>query len=105
MSWAWAHRIGTLGLALALALARPLGAAQVHAAAHSTPVSDLLVTAAKPDQLFIIDAAARAVRAQHQVAGANGQIFTIVLSPDQRIAYLLVDRMERIVGIDLGNGR
>lgn len=105
MSWAWPHRIGTLGLAFALASALPLGAAQVHAAAHSTPVSDLLVTAAKPDQLFIIDAGARAVRAQHRVAGANGQIFTIVLSPDQRTAYLLVDRMERIVGIDLGSGR
>lgn len=109
MSGAWPHRICTLALAwafaLALALGLPLGAVRVHAAGHSPPVADLLVTAAKPDQLFIIDAGARAVRAQHHVAGANGQIFTIVLSPDQRIAYLLVDRMERIVGVDLGSGR
>jgi quinohemoprotein amine dehydrogenase beta subunit len=71
----------------------------------SAAAADLLVTAAKPDQLFVIDAATRSVRAEHHVAGANGQIFTVVLSPDQRIAYLLVDRMERIVGIDLASGR
>jgi quinohemoprotein amine dehydrogenase beta subunit len=72
---------------------------------HAGAAADLLVTAAKPDQLFVIDAAMRSVRAEHHIAGANGQIFTIVMSPDQRIAYLLVDRMERIVGIDLASGR
>lgn len=66
---------------------------------------DLLVTAAKPDRLFIIDAATRSVRTEHRVLGAEGQIFTIVISPDQRTAYALVDRMERIVGIDLKSGR
>ncbi len=67
--------------------------------------SDLLITAAKPDRLFVIDAATRSVRAEHHVAGADGQIFTIVMSPDQRIAYLLVAKMERIVGIELASGR
>ncbi len=84
----------SLGLLCNAAAARPLAAA-----------GDLLVTGAKPDRLFVIDAATRTVRAEHRVAGANGQIFTIVISPDQRIAYLLVDRMERILGIDLASGR
>jgi quinohemoprotein amine dehydrogenase beta subunit len=75
-----------------------LGANLAHA-------SDLIITGAKPDRLFIIDAASRSVRAEHRVAGAEGQIFTIVLSPDQRTAYLLVDRMERVVGISLESGR
>jgi quinohemoprotein amine dehydrogenase beta subunit len=74
---------------------------------HGAPASghDWLVTAAKPDRLFIIDAATRSVRADYRVDGTKGQIFTTLISPDERIAYLLVDKMERIVGIDLSNGR
>jgi quinohemoprotein amine dehydrogenase beta subunit len=71
----------------------------------AAPAGDLLITGAKPDRLFVIDAATRTVRAEHRIAGAGGQIFTIVISPDQRVAYLLVDRMERIVGIDIASGR
>ena len=66
---------------------------------------DLLVTGAKPDRLFVIDAATRSVRAEHHVPGTEGQIFTILTSPNQRTAYLLVDKMERIVGMDLLSGR
>ena len=61
--------------------------------------------APKPDRLFIIDAATRKVRAEHQIAGANGLVSVILVSPDQRTAYFLVDRMERVVGIDLASGR
>ena len=88
--WIW-----TAGAALALWLGM----------APNSRAGDLLVTGAKPDRLFVIDAATRTVRAEHHIAGANGQIFTILTSPDQRIAYLLVDRMERIVGVDLASGR
>lgn len=73
--------------------------------ACAAPGKDLLVTGAKPDRLFIIDAAARSVRTEYRVPGAEGQIFTVVISPDERTAYILVDRMERIVGIDLASGR
>lgn len=97
---AFAGSMVDFGLALFLAMGP-----QVRAAPALTSAADLLVTAAKPDQLFLIDAATRSVRAEHHIADANGQIFTIVISPDQRIAYLLVDRMERIVGIDLASGR
>ena len=104
MSLAQPHRTWIAGFALALSV----GMAQpAHTAARAAaPAADLLLTGAKPDRLFIIDAASRAVRTPSTMSPVpNGQIFTIVLSPDQRIAYLLVDRMERIVGIDLGSGR
>ena len=66
---------------------------------------DLIVTGAKPDKLFVIDAKARTIRAEHHIPGANGLIFTILVSPDERTAYALVDKMERVVGIDLASGR
>lgn len=80
-------------------------AAPTLGAGKPAPPQDLLVTGAKPDRLFVIDAATRSVRAEHHVPDAEGQIFTIVISPDQRTAYLLVDRMERVVGVDLASGR
>lgn len=90
-------------MAISATLALPLNAS--GAARAATPAADLLITGAKPDQLFIIDAATRSIRTEYHLAGANGQIFTIVTSPDQRIAYLLVDKMERILGIELATGR
>lgn len=66
---------------------------------------DLIVTGAKPDKLFVIDAKTRTIRSEHHIPGANGLIFTILVSPDERTAYALVDKMERIVGIDLASGR
>ena len=94
MSWVRSVCAG-LGAALGLSLACAGGAG----------AGDLLVTAAKPDRLFIIEAATRSVRTEHRIAGTEGQIFTILISPDQRTAYLLVDKMERIVGVDLASGR
>ncbi len=89
----------------AFAAAILLLAAADPAHCAGAPAGDLLVTAAKPDRLFIIDAATRTVRREHRVSGAEGGISTIVISPDERTAYALVDRMERIVGIDLQSGR
>ena len=108
-------RTACLALALGLGM-RPVAAAAAaaegvahgasRAAAHTAAsAGDLLITGAKPDRLFVIDAATRSVRTEHHIAGTEGQIFTIVLSPDQRVAYLLVDRMERIVGVDIASGR
>jgi len=99
MSWVryLSSCVGTvLGMLLVAAGATHAGGARA---------GDLLVTAAKPDALFVIDAATRSVRTEHHIAGAEGQIFTILMSPDQRTAYLLVDKMERIVGVDLASGR
>lgn len=90
-------------MAVSATLALPLNAS--GAARAATPAADLLIAGAKPDELFIIDAATRSIRTEYHLAGTNGQIFTIVTSPDQRIAYLLVDKMERILGIELATGR
>lgn len=66
---------------------------------------DLIVTGTKPDRLFVVDADQRAVRSEWKVPNAGGQIFTIVTSPDGRVAYTLVNRMESISGIDLKTGK
>lgn len=73
--------------------------------ASPAQAGDLLVTGAKPDRLFVIDAASRTVRSDYRIPDAAGQVFSIVISPDQKTAYVLVDKMERIVGIDLATGR
>jgi quinohemoprotein amine dehydrogenase beta subunit len=66
---------------------------------------DFIVTGAKPDKLYVIDAQARKIVGNYQIPGANDHITTIVPSPDGRIAYVLVNRMESIVGIELKTGR
>ena len=66
-------------------------------AASSASAGDLILTGAKPDHLFVIDAAARTVRSDFRIPGANGIVGAILVSPDQKTAYVLVDRMERIV--------
>jgi quinohemoprotein amine dehydrogenase beta subunit len=91
-------RIGRLWAAC-VALAVSFGAAPYAVA------GDLILTGAKPDRLFVIDAATRTVRAEYRIPGANGLVSVILPSPDQKIAYVLVDRMERVVGIDLATGR
>lgn len=66
---------------------------------------DLVVTGAKPDQIVVIDPAARAVKARWHIPDANGIVGTVVPSPDGKIAYALVNRMESISGIELATGR
>ena len=60
----------------AIAAAGIFVAASSLAHAAAAPAGDLLVTAAKPDRLFIIDAAARSVRAEYRVPGAEGGNFS-----------------------------
>ncbi len=66
---------------------------------------DIIVTGSKPDKLFVIDATTRTVIAEHHIPRANGRVFTILVSPDGRTVYALVDKMDRVVGIDLASGR
>ena len=66
---------------------------------------DLLITAAKPDKLYVIDAKARKIVGDFHIPGANNHITTVVPSPDGKVAYVLVNRMESIVGINLKTGR
>jgi quinohemoprotein amine dehydrogenase beta subunit len=86
----------TLGAVLLLLLA---------ATSMAAPKRDYIVTASKPDRLFVIDPAARAIKSQFRIPGANDFLGAIVPSPDGRIAYVLVNKMESISGIDLDSGK
>ena len=80
-------------------------AAALLLACHGAVAADLIVTGAKPDRLFVIDAATRTVRSEFRIPDARGAVYTLLVSPDQKVAYALVGGMERIVGIDLASGK
>src|SRR5581483_9143390 len=69
------------------------------------PKRDYIATAATPDRLFVIDAAARSIRSEFRIPAANDFLGAIVPSPDGRVAYILVNKMESISGIDLDSGK
>ena len=66
---------------------------------------DYLLTATKPDRLFVLDPMTQTVKSEFKIPDARGHIGTIVPSPDGKIAYLLVNKLESIVGIDLDTGK
>jgi quinohemoprotein amine dehydrogenase beta subunit len=75
--------------------------------ASSAPVAakDFLLAGVKPDKLVLVDAAARKVERTYTLRdGAPGPAF-IVPSPDGKVAYVVVNRWESIVGIDLDSGQ
>jgi quinohemoprotein amine dehydrogenase beta subunit len=45
------------------------------------------------------------VRSDLRIPGANGIVGAVIISPDHKTVYVLVDRMERIVGLDIASGR
>ena len=81
------------------------GVLSAGAAAHGAAMHDELLTATKPDSLFVVDPQKRAVVSQFHIPGAHDYVGTIVPSPHGRIAYLLINGMESIAGIDLKTGR
>ena len=85
---------------LAGLLGLTLGAAAPRAQAH-----DLIVTASKPDHLFVVDPETRRVVGNFRIPGAHDYVSIIVPSPHGRVAYVLVNRAESIVGMDLRTGR
>lgn len=73
--------------------------------AHASPVDangerEYLVTMVRPDQLYLIDPETQDVVRRCDVEGAFGP-GTLQLSPDNRTAYVLHNRWEDVVGIDL----
>jgi quinohemoprotein amine dehydrogenase beta subunit len=69
------------------------------------PPRDYILTAAKPDHLFVVDAAARKVVADFRIPQTNGWLGTVVVPTDAKVAYVLVNRMETVAGIDLATGK
>jgi quinohemoprotein amine dehydrogenase beta subunit len=89
----------------ALGLMAALAAATVSSCARPLSKRDYIITGAKPDRLFVIDPATRAISAEYSIPGANSTVATIVPSPDGRVAYVLVNKLESISGIDLDTGK
>ncbi len=63
---------------------------------------DLIVTVAKPDRLYVIDAKARSIQTDCKL-DFNLIPGVIVMSPDNTIAYVLADRWENVYGIELAS--
>ena len=73
--------------------------------ADGAVAGDLILTGAKPDKLYVIDAAKRSIRSAATIPGADGLVGSIVPSPDGRIAYAVINHMESLVGVELKTGR
>ncbi len=99
-----AGRSGTAFIAAFTLLATCAGVCPSLAAGGSGK-HDYIVTASKPDRLFVIDPASRSIRSEYHIPDTGGFVGTIVPAPDGRVAYVLVNKMESISGIDLDTGR
>lgn len=86
-----------LRVAVAAALSLGLAAAAM--------AEDYLVTATKPDNLFVIDAQAHKVIKHIKLHNAGTGAQTVVPSPDGRRAYVVVNRWESVTGVDLDSGK
>lgn len=80
-----------LSLALAGALAPATGA----------EARDLLVTVARPDNLYVIDAASREVIKDCKIGSEHATPGITVMSPDGHVAYMLLDRWQNVVGVNI----
>jgi quinohemoprotein amine dehydrogenase beta subunit len=81
----------------AIVLAGLSGAVQAQA-------KDYVLAVTRPNQLHVIDAAARKVEASYTIPG-NGIPSTIAVPDDGKVAYITTDRWESISGIDLATGK
>lgn len=81
-----------------------LATALLLASTAATAASDYLLTVTRPNTLHVVDVAARQV-ARSIIIPGDGIPTAIVLPEDGKIAYVLTNRFESIVGIDLDSGR
>ncbi|NVK16465.1 MAG: quinohemoprotein amine dehydrogenase subunit beta, partial [Rhodobacteraceae bacterium] len=75
-------------------------AAAFCASALPLAAGDLLVTVARPSNLYVFDAEDRSVKADCDL-GANVTPGVIAMSPDNRIAYVLLNHWQDVVGVDI----
>ena len=83
---------GAAAAALVLALQAPASLAK-----------EFLVGVGKPNQMVLIDAAARKVERVFDIPGP-GSPSSLVPSPDGKVAFVITNRWESISGIDLDSG-
>lgn len=79
---------------------RLMPALLVALAATPLAAKDLIVTIAKPQNLYVFDAKARTLVKDCDL-GVNANPGVIQFSKDSRIAYALVNRWQDVIGIDL----
>jgi quinohemoprotein amine dehydrogenase beta subunit len=77
-----------------------LGAALVSLAAPAL-ARDLLVTIARPGNLYVFDAASRTLEKDCPLDGIFPAPGVIQMSPDGKVAYALVNRWEDIIGVNI----
>ena len=72
----------------------------------ATPVQakEYLLTGAKPDKLFLIDAKARKVAREYKIPDNSISPMTMVISPDQKTVYVVTNHNKAITGINLESG-
>lgn len=65
---------------------------------------EYILTGSKPGLLHAIDTREHEIARTYQVPGAEGGIYTITPSADRNVAYVMIDGMRAITGIDLNTG-
>lgn len=70
----------------------------------AAPAADYLLVASRPNQLHLIDAAARRVVKTIDIPG-DGLPATLSVARDGKVAYVLTNRGESVSGIDLESGK
>ena len=71
--------------------------------AGAANAKEYLLTSVKPNTLVLVDPAERRVTRTYDIAGP-GSVLGIAPSPDGRIAYVVTNRWNSLVGIDLDSG-
>lgn len=66
--------------------------------------ADYLLTASRPNQLHLVDVAARKVSRTYDIPG-DGIPVSIAVAKDGKVAYILTNHFESVVGIDLDSGK
>ncbi|KJS38161.1 MAG: hypothetical protein VR70_10655 [Rhodospirillaceae bacterium BRH_c57] len=72
--------------------------------AFAAQARDILLTGAKPNLLVVADAKARKVIHSWTLPG-GGSPFAVVPSPDGKVAYVVTNRWEQILGIEIDTGK
>jgi len=66
---------------------------------------EYLLTGAKPNRIVLVDPAARKVEKVFEIPGKGAAPTAIAPSPDGKVAYVLTNHLESVVGISLDDGK
>ncbi len=81
-----------------------LGLMFSQSAAGVSHAKEYLLTAAKPDRLFLMDMSARKIVREYKIPGPMIAPMTFVPSPDGKTVYIVTNREKSITGIDMDSG-